>query len=110
MHSSTPVCQEEGPTSARQSTNSRDIPDPVNQQELEKLTDEALLEAAKNNQPSPMIDAFFIGFLIGITVYGAAANAWGFLILLPLLLIYLFLKKPRQYVALQNELKKRNLQ
>lgn len=82
----------------------------MNQQELAKLTDEELLEAAKNNKPSPVIDAFFIGFLIGIVIYGAAANAWGFVILLPLFLIYLLLKKPKQYMALQTELKKRDLQ
>ena len=81
----------------------------MNQQELEKLTDEALLEAAKNNRPSPMIDAFFIGFLVGIVIYGAAANAWGFMFLLPLFLIYRLLKKPKQYLALQTELKRRNL-
>jgi len=77
---------------------------------LEKLTDEELLQAAKNARPTPMIDAFFIGFLVGIVIYGAAANAWGFLFLLPLFLIYLLLKKPRQYAAIQSELKKRQLQ
>lgn len=82
----------------------------MNQNELSKLSDEKLLEAAKNFKPSPMIDAFFIGFLIGIIIYGIAANAWGFLILLPLFLIYLFLKKPKQYEALKKELKARNLQ
>ena len=68
--------------------------------ELSQLSDEALLEAAKNNKPSPILDAFFIGFLVGILIYGAAANAWGFLFLLPLYLIYLFLKKPKRYEAL----------
>lgn len=82
----------------------------MNQKELSQLSDKELLEAAKNFKPSPLIDAFFIGFLVGIIIYGAAANAWGFLILLPLFLIYLFLKKPKQYEALKKELKKRNLQ
>ena len=82
----------------------------MNQKELSQLTDEELLEVAKNNKPSPVTDAFFIGFLIGILIYGAAANAWGFLILIPLFLIYLFLKKPKQYEALKKELKRRNLE
>ena len=56
-----------------------------------------------------MTDAFFIGFLVGIILYGIAANGWGFLMLIPLFLIYLLLKKPKQYAALQKELKKRNL-
>lgn len=82
----------------------------MNQEELSQLTDKALLEAAKNNKPSPILDAFFIGFLVGIIIYGAAANAWGFVILLPLFLIYLFLKKPKQYEALRKEVEKRGLE
>ncbi len=82
----------------------------MNQEELSQLSDQELLEVAKNNKPSPILDAFFIGFLIGIIIYGAVANAWGFLILLPLFLIYLLLKKPKQYEALKKELEKRNLQ
>jgi hypothetical protein len=81
----------------------------MNQKELSQLTDKELLEAAKNNKPSPVIDAFFIGFLVGIIVYSIAANTWGFLTLIPLFLIYVFLKKPKQYETLKNELKKRNL-
>jgi hypothetical protein len=81
----------------------------MNEKELTQLTDQELLEVAKANKPSPLIDAFFIGFLIGILIYGAAANAWGFVTLIPLYLIYVFLKKPKKYKALQKELKKRNL-
>ncbi len=81
----------------------------MNQQELSQLSDEALLEAAKNSKPSPMIDAYFIGFLMGILIYSAVANAWGFTTILPLYLIYIFLKKPKQYEALKQELAKRNL-
>lgn len=82
----------------------------MNQDQLSQLSDKELLEVAKNNKPSPIIDAFFIGFLIGIIIYSAVANAWGFLTLIPLYLIYIFLKKPKQYEALKSELKKRNLE
>jgi hypothetical protein len=82
----------------------------MSQEELSQLSDEELLEAAKANKPSPMIDAFFIGFLAGIIVFSVVANAWGFFTLIPLFLIYLFLKKPKQYEALKKELKERNLQ
>lgn len=82
----------------------------MNQQEISQLTDKELLEAAKNNRPSPIIDAFFIGFLVGIIIYSVAANTWGLVTLIPLILIYAFLKKPKQYLALKEELKKRNLQ
>ncbi len=82
----------------------------MNQNELSQLSDKELLEVAKNNKPSPIIDAFFIGFLAGIIIYSVVANAWGFFTLIPLYLIYLFLKKPKQYEALKSELKKRNLE
>lgn len=82
----------------------------MNQQEISQLTEKELLEAAKNNKPSPIIDAFFIGFLVGIIIYSVAANTWGLVTLIPLILIYAFLKKPKQYIALKEELKKRNLQ
>jgi hypothetical protein len=77
---------------------------------LSQLSDQELLEAAKNNKPSPIIDAFFIGFLVGIIIFSVAANTWGLVSIIPLFLIYLFLKKPKQYEALKKELAKRNLQ
>jgi len=81
----------------------------MKQNELSKLTDEELLEKFKKNKPSPLFDAFFIGFLVGILIFGAAAGAWGFTLLIPLVLIYLFLKKPKRYKALKEEMEKREL-
>lgn len=82
----------------------------MNQDELSQLSDKELLEVAKHSKPSPLFDAFFIGFLVGIIIFSVAVNSWGFLTLIPLYLIYLFLKKPKQYEALKSELKKRNLE
>jgi uncharacterized protein YcsI (UPF0317 family) len=81
----------------------------MNQNELSQLSDEELLEAAKNNKPSPILDAFFIGFLVGIIIYSVAANTWGLVTIIPLYFIYIFLKKPKKYDALKKELQKRNL-
>lgn len=81
----------------------------MDQNELSQLSNEELLEVAKNNKPSPVLDAFFIGFLGGIIIFSIVANSWGLVTLLPLYLIYKFLKKPKQYEVLKNELKKRNL-
>lgn len=75
----------------------------MSQKKLSQLTDKELQEAAKNNKPSPIIDAFFIGFLVGIIIYSVAANTWGVVMLIPLVLIYAFLKKPKQYEALKEE-------
>ena len=82
----------------------------MKQKELSQLSDKELLEASKNHKPSPVIDAFFIGFLVGIIIYSVAASTWGLVTLIPLFLIYAFLKKPKRYEALKKELKKRNLQ
>ena len=81
----------------------------MNEEQLSQLSDEELLDVFKNSKPSPLLDAFFIGFLIGIIIFGVAANAWGFITLIPLFLIYLFLKKPKQYKAINSEMERRNL-
>ena len=78
-------------------------------EQFEKLSNEDLLKHASENKPSPLIDAFFIGFLIGILVYGFATGGMGLIALIPLYLIYIFLKKPKRDKALQAELKKRGL-
>lgn len=80
----------------------------MDQKEISELSDKELLEAVENNKPSPIIDAFFIGFLVGILIYGAIKTA-GFILLLPLFLIYLFLKKPKRYELLKKEMGNRNL-
>ncbi len=81
----------------------------MNEQELAQLSDEELLKVAENMKPSPFIDAFFIGFLIGIILFSIASNALGFITLIPLFLIYIFLKKPKKYQVLNKEMKKRKL-
>jgi hypothetical protein len=82
----------------------------MNRDELSRLSDQELLDEVKKIKPSPMIDAFFIGFLVGVIVYSVVASTWGFLTLIPLFLIYVFLKKSKKYTALKQELKKRNLE
>lgn len=81
----------------------------MNQEQLTQLTDSELLEYAKNFKPSPLVDAFIIGFLVGIIIFGVAVSAWGLFLLVPLYIIHVFLKKPKKYVALQKELKERGL-
>lgn len=81
----------------------------MNPKEVAELTNQELLEEVKKVKPSPIIDAFFIGFLIGIIIYSLMANTWGFLTLIPLVIIYWLLKKPKRYEALKDELNKRGL-
>lgn len=79
----------------------------MKKEQISELSDQELLEALEANKPSPWIDAF-IGFLMGVIIYSVAANTWGFIIVIPLIMIYAFLKKPKQYAALQDEMKRRN--
>lgn len=81
----------------------------MSQQDLSQLSDNELREEFKRITPSPIFDAFFIGLLIGIVAFGVAVSAWGFTVLIPLFLIYLFLKKAKRYEALKKELQSRNL-
>jgi len=81
----------------------------MKQKELSELTDQELIEEAKKIKPSPIVDAFFIGFLVGIIIYSVVVNSWGLLTLIPLFLIYGLLKKSKRYEALKKELKERNL-
>ena len=74
----------------------------MTEQELSNLSDDELQEHAKNNKPSPVFDAFFIGFLIGILIFGFLADGMGFLVLIPLFLIYLFLKKPKKQAIIKK--------
>lgn len=74
-----------------------------------QLSDDELREAFAAIKPSPIFDAFFIGFLVGIILYGVFVNAWGVALLIPLWLIRVFLRKSKKYDALKEELKQRGL-
>lgn len=82
----------------------------MNPNEFASLSDADLLERAKQNPPSPLIDAFIIGFLIGILIFAAVVNEWGLVMLIPLFLIRAFLKKPKRHEAMVSELKRRGLE
>jgi hypothetical protein len=81
----------------------------MNRPDPPQLSDDELLEEFRRIKPSPMTDAFLIGFLVGIIVFGVVASAWTFFALIPLYLIYVFLKKSDRYDALKEELERRNL-
>lgn len=73
------------------------------------LSDYELINEFKSITVSPLTDAFLIGFLIGIIIFSVVYNTVGFLTLIPLYLIYLFLKKPKRYKALKDEIASRGL-
>jgi hypothetical protein len=81
----------------------------MRQEDISDLGDAQLLDALKAHRPRPVIDAFFIGFLVGVVLYGLSVNAFGLLALIPLFLLYGLLKKPRLYRALRSEAERRGL-
>ena len=78
-------------------------------EEISKLADEQLLEAAKNIKPAHFIDAFFIGFLAGIIIFGFVTNSLGFLAIIPLFLIYFF-KKTKATRGNEKRIQKTNFE
>ena len=78
---------------------------------LSDLTDQELLAEAKKMKNNAIITAFFIGFLVGISIYSIARNSLGFFALLPLYLAYRLSKSKTDYdqKELDNCLKERGL-
>jgi amino acid transporter len=78
-----------------------------------QLSDQELLEKIKKAKSHKIINAVLIGFTVGIFVYSAVKNGFGFFTFFPLILTYIFIKSASRYNAevkeLQNELNSRNL-
>lgn len=82
----------------------------MEQEKLVELTDEALLEQAKIMKPTKIYDAVIFGFLIGITIYSAVKNGFGWLTFLPLVYLPAAGKNKAKREALEKLLKERNLE
>jgi hypothetical protein len=68
----------------------------MNEKELTGLTDQELLEEAKKLKSFSIMNAFLIGFLVGIVIYSVVKNTFGFLMLIPLYMAYKFSNDPRE--------------
>jgi len=77
---------------------------------LSELTDQELLQEAKKMKSAAIINAVFVGFLIGIVFYSVMNNSLGFLTLIPLFLIYKLVNNSKYTnKELEDILKQRNL-
>lgn len=81
----------------------------MKQKDLSELTDRELSEEAKKIKASPILNALFIGFLIGIVVYSLVKNSLGLFTLIPLFFIYKLLRDSKRNKELERLLKERNL-
>lgn len=68
----------------------------MNRKEILELSDDELLEKAKKLKSASVVKAFIIGFMIGIVIWSIMENNFGFLMLIPLFIAYLFIKDSKK--------------
>jgi hypothetical protein len=81
----------------------------MEENELATLSDEELLQRAKNIESSPITNAILIGFLIGIIIYSILVNSVGLFTLIPLYFIYKLVKKSKRNTAIEKIMEERNI-
>jgi len=81
----------------------------MKQKELSELTDQELLAESKKMKSNSIMNAFFIGILIGIVIYSIVVNSWGFFTLLPLFLVYKLINDSKKDKVLKKLLNERNM-
>lgn len=81
----------------------------MEENELATLSDEELLQRAKNIESSPITNAILIGFLIGIIIYSILVNSVGLFTLIPLYFIYKLVEKSKRNTAIEKIMEERNI-
>lgn len=80
---------------------------------LTDLNDQQLLDKLKGIKTNKIIDMVIVGFTLGIVVYSAVKNGFGFFTFFPLVLTYLVVRNSKNNEILekevQKELRSRNL-
>ncbi|MBK6962636.1 MAG: FUSC family protein [Bacteroidales bacterium] len=79
---------------------------PMESENLTELSDQELLQKIKKIQTNKIIDATFIGFTIGIVIYSAVENGFGFFTFFPLILAYLIARNSTNNKILEKEMQK----
>ena len=81
----------------------------MEKKEFTDLTNEELLKEKEKIQYNKMVNAILIGFCVGIFIFSAVKNGFGFFTFFPLLLTYPFIKNGKKIKVLAEELKSRKL-
>jgi hypothetical protein len=77
---------------------------------LSELTDQELIQESKKMKSTRIINASFIGFLIGIVFYSVVNNSVGLFTLIPLFFAYKMVNKSNyKNEELESLLKERNI-
>jgi len=75
----------------------------MEQKKRSTLTDQELLLEAKEMKSFSILNAFLIGFLVGIIFVSIYFSAYTLTLLIPLFLIYKFIKDPKNKRAKEVE-------
>ena len=83
----------------------------MNRKELTELSDQELLDEAKEMKSFSITNALIIGVLMGIVFYSFAKNTLGLVTLIPLYFVYKIINDPKnkRFKDLEKLLKERNL-
>jgi hypothetical protein len=74
--------------------------------DFKELSDQELLKKIKNLITNRLIGAVLVGLTIGIVIYSAVKNGFGFFTLFPLILTYLIIRNSKNNKILEQELQK----
>lgn len=73
---------------------------------IAELSEQELLQKIKKLKTNKIIDAGMVGFTIGIVVYSAVKNGFGFFTFFPLILTYFIVRNSNNNKILEQELQK----
>jgi len=73
---------------------------------LTELSEQELLLKIKKIKTDKIVDAVIIGFTIGIVVYSAVKNGFGFFTFFPLILTYMIIRNSANNKILEKEIQK----
>lgn len=73
---------------------------------LTQLSQQELSQKLKSIKTNQIIDAGLVGFTIGIVVYSAVKNGFGFFTFFPLILTYAIIRNSKNNKILQKEIQK----
>ena len=73
---------------------------------LSELSEQELQQQLKKMKSNKIIDAVLIGVTIGVVIYGAVNNGFGFFTFFPLLLTYAIVRNANNNTILENEIQR----
>ena len=81
----------------------------MTKEELSALTDQELLDKAKKTKTNSLINALFIGVMIGVIIFSIWKNTIGLFTLIPLIFAFKLFNNSKNDKALKDLLKERKL-